>query len=121
MTGQRSDSAIGRYRIADYLTIGQKRTALAQIYQPTEPGGFEPRCVDGYCPLGRALGDAEWRTPPADHVAGALQRPDVKRRSSLETIGAAAYVFIEDWDGGLIPPAQLAVALGMPEEDRHAG
>ena len=57
-----------RYAIADYLTDEQKQRALAHQYDapadPEYPHAYA-RDTAGYCPLGRALFEAElgYRTP----------------------------------------------------------
>ncbi len=93
-----------RYAIADWLTEAQIDAALAHEYGPI-------RDVQSYCPLGRALNLVDHPAPPSSEVADVLLGYRVVD-AQWEAVSIAARDFINDWDAGRIPPADLAAALG---------
>lgn len=118
-----------RYTIADYLSDAEKQRILAHrfVMQGEETGQFDADGVpmvhrdlipvsveDGSCPLSYLAG-IDNPAPDETAVALAVRSNGVVEyfEDNFDAIATAAAEFIEDWDAGRIPPAELAAALGV--------
>ena len=122
------------YGIAAYLTLEQKQAMATAVYDSRgERGG--PLTCDGRCAIAVGVPDCPMNpsAPDGETVAGILYhdapeyldlwahvddyRDDeaflaATRRVEIE-IAQLAQEFIDDWDAGRIPPAELPRALGL--------
>lgn len=111
-----------RYAIADWLTDEQKQRAIHAAYGHHHHYRV-PTTEDGYCPLGLAIPETGSEAPSAERVAleiyhDAAYRAGIREDSPEydgfhDRVLDGAEQFINDWDAGLIPPDQLAIALGV--------
>lgn len=109
-----------RYAIADWLSPEQKQAICAARYEYEHPMAKRPLADGAYCPLGVLYRDglADYCMNPSapDGEAFALQYSRAVKfldTPMLRQVTASAQAFIDDWDAGRIPPADLAIALGI--------
>lgn len=117
-----------RYSIADYLTEQDRERILSHRFavQGEETGEVDADGVpmihrefiatsveDGSCPLAYLQGIDSLAPQPVDVALSVRSYGPVDYwEDNFDAISDAAAEFIEDWDAGRIPPAELAAALG---------